>query len=323
MRENWHNATYLPYLQSLGGAPGVGLGSGGRRSRGRGRGAGNAGHGGGLVRRLRIIYPPFSNTPERAQGAREVMIFDIRLLNGTWVRLGTATGPDQLQTLVLNYVGSNTTPDRASSGVFTLLRLDPQTGQSAGVAPTTALGPAAGFAPSFGGGFYSAPGAGVAPATALGPASGFAPGVGGGFYPTPGAGVARATDLGPPAGVGPAPGVGPAAGGETWEHLTRFVRTGMFRTIQVLDCLVSLLPTHCEAPHLPRQHASARAAPSPSQEDHSAEPNMTAQQQQQGGLDYHYGNSALLSHSFEDDILFICPLARRLFHHFQDSKLSA
>ncbi|KAK5022938.1 hypothetical protein LTS07_009666 [Exophiala sideris] len=49
MRENWHSATYLPYLQSLGGAPGVGLGSGARRSRGRGRGAGNAGSGGPVV----------------------------------------------------------------------------------------------------------------------------------------------------------------------------------------------------------------------------------------------------------------------------------
>ncbi|KIV76914.1 hypothetical protein PV11_08763 [Exophiala sideris] len=49
-RQNWHNRTYIPYLQQYGprpGVQGVGLGSGGRRSRGRGRGAGSAGRGGG------------------------------------------------------------------------------------------------------------------------------------------------------------------------------------------------------------------------------------------------------------------------------------
>lgn len=51
--------------------------------------------------------------------------------------------------------------------------------------------------------------------------------------------------------------------------------------------------------------ASARPASSLRQEDQSAVPNINAQQHQRGGLDYHWGDAAFLSHSYDNDILFI------------------
>ncbi|KAI1611487.1 hypothetical protein EDD36DRAFT_290686 [Exophiala viscosa] len=51
--------------------------------------------------------------------------------------------------------------------------------------------------------------------------------------------------------------------------------------------------------------ASARPASSLRQEDQSAAPNMDAQQQQQGGLDYRYGDSTVIFHSFDNDLLLI------------------